>query len=331
MKKVINPLLVVAVLALIPYVGVEYAGLDYVFGVVIPYAAAAVLVLGLLFRMLDWLRRPVPFNITSTCGQGQSLDWIRQDKIESPSKRWHAAVRVLSEVLLFRSLFRNNKAEFRKGPDIVYGSHKWLWLAGLVFHWSLLVIVVRHARFFLATLPGPVAFLEHADSFLDVTVPALYMTDAIVLAAVSYLVIRRIVDARVRIISLQTDFFPLFLIIGIVLAGISMRYMTRVDIMPVKALATGLAEFSLDAPGEIGALFYVHLFLVCSLAVYFPFSKLVHMGGIFISPTRTMLNNSRAKRHVNPWNAPVKFRTYREYEDEYREKMKKAGIPVEKQ
>ncbi|ARM30051.1 sulfate reduction electron transfer complex DsrMKJOP subunit DsrM [Prosthecochloris sp. HL-130-GSB] len=331
MKKVINPLLVVAVLALIPYVGVEYAGLDYVFGVVIPYAAAAVLVLGLLFRMLDWLRRPVPFNITSTCGQGQSLDWIRQDKIESPSRRWHAAVRVLSEVLLFRSLFRNNKAEFRKGPDIVYGSHKWLWLAGLVFHWSLLVIVVRHARFFLATLPGPVAFLEHADSFLDVTVPALYMTDAIVLAAVSYLVIRRIVDARVRIISLQTDFFPLFLIIGIVLAGISMRYMTRVDIMPVKALATGLAEFSLDAPGEIGALFYVHLFLVCSLAVYFPFSKLVHMGGIFISPTRTMLNNSRAKRHVNPWNAPVKFRTYREYEDEYREKMKKAGIPVEKQ
>ncbi|HED30599.1 MAG TPA: menaquinol oxidoreductase [Prosthecochloris aestuarii] len=331
MKKVINPLLVVAVLALIPYVGVEYAGLDYVFGVVIPYAAAAVLALGLLFRMLDWLRRPVPFNITSTCGQGQSLDWIRQDKIESPSRRWHAAVRVLSEVLLFRSLFRNNKAEFRKGPDIVYGSHKWLWLAGLVFHWSLLVIVVRHARFFLATLPGPVAFLEHADSFLDVTVPALYMTDAIVLTAVSYLVIRRIVDARVRIISLQTDFFPLFLIIGIVLAGISMRYMTRVDIMPVKALATGLAEFSLDAPGEIGALFYVHLFLVCSLAVYFPFSKLVHMGGIFISPTRTMLNNSRAKRHVNPWNAPVKFRTYREYEDEYREKMKKAGIPVEKQ
>ncbi|MEC9487193.1 MAG: sulfate reduction electron transfer complex DsrMKJOP subunit DsrM [Prosthecochloris sp.] len=331
MKKVVMPLVIVAVLALIPYIGVEYAGLDYLFGVIMPYTAALVLLAGMLWRMIDWLRRPVPFNITSTCGQEQSLDWIRQDRVESPSKPWHAAVRVLSEVLLFRSLFRNNKAELRKGPDLVYGSHKWLWLAGLVFHWSLLLIVVRHARFFLATLPAPVAWIEHADSFLDVTVPALYMTDAIVLAAVSYLVIRRLLDAKVRIISLQTDFFPLFLITAIVLAGISMRYLTKVDIMSVKALGTGLAEFSLDAPGEIGALFYVHLFLVCSLMIYFPFSKLVHMGGIFISPTRTMLNNSRAKRHVNPWNAPVKFRTYAEYEDEYREKMKKAGIPVEKE
>ena len=67
------------------------------------------------------------------------------------------------------------------------------------------------------------------------------------------------------------------------------------------------------------------------LAVYFPFSKLMHMGAIFLSPTRTMPNNSRKKRHVNPWNAPVRFRTYAEYEDEYREKMKKAKLPVEKE
>jgi nitrate reductase gamma subunit len=34
---------------------------------------------------------------------------------------------------------------------------------------------------------------------------------------------------------------------------------------------------------------------------------------------------------VNPWNHPVKFRTYEEYEDEFRDKMKAAGIPVEKE
>jgi hypothetical protein len=56
------------------------------------------------------------------------------------------------------------------------------------------------------------------------------------------------------------------------------------------------------------------------------------MGGIFLSPTRNLPNNSRAMRHVNPWNpAEMKFRTYAQYEDDYREKMKKAGIPVEKQ
>jgi nitrate reductase gamma subunit len=110
-----------------------------------------------------------------------------------------------------------------------------------------------------------------------------------------------------------------------------MRYFDKVNVMPVKALTLGLAGFSLDAPSPIGALFYVHLFLVCVLFVYFPFSKLMHMGGIFLSPTRNLPNNSREKRHVNPWNPDIKFRTYAEYEDEFREKMKKAGLPVEKQ
>jgi hypothetical protein len=55
------------------------------------------------------------------------------------------------------------------------------------------------------------------------------------------------------------------------------------------------------------------------------------MGGIFLSPTRNLCNNSRAKRHINPWNPDIKFKSYSEYEDDYREKMKKAGLPVEKQ
>ncbi|MEW6607798.1 MAG: menaquinol oxidoreductase, partial [bacterium] len=73
-----------------------------------------------------------------------------------------------------------------------------------------------------------------------------------------------------------------------------------------------------------------HLFLVCILLIYFPFSKLVHMGGIFLSPTRNLANNNRMKRHINPWNYPVKVHTYEEYEEHYREKMKQVGIPVEK-
>jgi len=66
------------------------------------------------------------------------------------------------------------------------------------------------------------------------------------------------------------------------------------------------------------------------LAMYFPSSKLMHMGGVFLSPTRNLANNSREKRHINPWNPDVKIRTYAEYEDEFREKMIKADLPVEK-
>jgi nitrate reductase gamma subunit len=75
----------------------------------------------------------------------------------------------------------------------------------------------------------------------------------------------------------------------------------------------------------------MHLFLVCSLFAYFPFSKLVHLGGIFLSPTRNLANNNRMVRHVNPWSYPVKVHTYAEYEEEFREKMIEAGLPVEKE
>jgi hypothetical protein len=66
------------------------------------------------------------------------------------------------------------------------------------------------------------------------------------------------------------------------------------------------------------------------LVAYFPFSKLVHMAGIFLSPTRNLSNNSRIVRHINPWNYPVKVHTYDAYEEEFRDKMVEVGIPVEK-
>jgi nitrate reductase gamma subunit len=110
-----------------------------------------------------------------------------------------------------------------------------------------------------------------------------------------------------------------------------MRYFTKVDIVGVKELAMGLVTFKPSVPQGIGAIFYIHLFLVCTLFMYFPFSKLMHMGGVFLSPTRNLSNNSRMIRHINPWNYPVHLHTYEEYENDFREKMKDAGIPVEKE
>ncbi|NTV05420.1 MAG: sulfate reduction electron transfer complex DsrMKJOP subunit DsrM [Chlorobiaceae bacterium] len=331
MKKVLMPLGIVLFLALLPYIGVQYAGLSYLFGVIIPYTAFTVLVFGFLLRLVDWLRRPVPFRIPTTCGQEKSLDWIKQNRFESPSRSWEVIVRMLFEVLFFRSLFRNTKAELHKDANLAYGSHKWLWLGGLVFHWSFLVIVLRHSRFFFVMVPGFADVLTHVDGFFDIILPAFYTTDALILAAITFLVFRRLNDAKMRLISLQTDYFPLFLIAAIVVVGVLMRYVVRVNIMPVKDQMLRLVNFSFDAPGEIGALFYVHFFLVSVLAFYFPFSKLMHAGAVFLSPTRNQCNNSREKRHVNPWNADIKFRTYAEYEDDYREKMKKANLPVEKE
>ena len=95
-------------------------------------------------------------------------------------------------------------------------------------------------------------------------------------------------------------------------------------------MAVGLVSLQPAVPATINALFFGHLFLVCVLLAYFPFGKLLHAPGVFLSPTRNLANNNRMVRHVNPWDYPVKVHTYEEYEDELRDKMKAAGVPVEK-
>ena len=93
----------------------------------------------------------------------------------------------------------------------------------------------------------------------------------------------------------------------------------------------GLVTLHPTIPEGVGTIIYIHLFLVSVLMAYFPWSKLMHAGGIFLSPTRNLANTSRMERHINPWNYPVKLHTYEEWEDEYRDLMKEAGIPVEKE
>ncbi len=103
-----------------------------------------------------------------------------------------------------------------------------------------------------------------------------------------------------RYISFASDHFPLLLIGSIAITGILMRYFSRVDVTAIKQLAMGLATFAPAVPAGVGPLFFVHLFLVCTLLAYFPFSKLLHAPGVFLSPTRNLANNSREVRHVNP-------------------------------
>jgi nitrate reductase gamma subunit len=299
-------------------------------GVIVPYAAVVTFLVGVSYRVVRWSLSPVPFRIPTTCGQQKSLPWIKAGWLESPSKTAGVVARMALEILLFRSLFRNTKAELRQGPRLTYGESKFLWLAALAFHWSFLFVFLRHLRFFMEPVPRLVLALDKLDSFFQVGAPILYVTDVILVAALLYLLLRRLADPQVRYISLLADYFALFLILGLAVSGIWMRYFTRVDIVAIKQLAIGLVTFSPVVPKEVGPLFFVHLFLLSTLAAYFPFSKLMHMGGVFLSPTRNLANNNRMKRHINPWDYPVKVHTYEEWEAEFRDKIVAAGLPLDK-
>ena len=312
------------------YFGVEYMHLQSVFGVFVPYLAIVIFILGVTKKMLGWVSSPVPFRIPTTCGQQKSLPWIKQNCVDNPSTMFGVLKRMFFEIVLFRSLFRNTKSYIKEGR-IAYEWEIFLWIGSLAFHYSFLTTVIRHFRLFLEPVPSCIKFIEILDGFMQIGLPGVFISGIVLLCATLFLFSRRVFVPQVRYGSLAADYFPLFLIIGIAGTGIYMRYFAKVDIVSIKELTMGLVTFSPTIPASIDVSFYIHIFFVCILLAYFPFSKLMHSGGIFLSPTRNLANNNRMKRHINPWNPDLKIHTYEAYENEFREKMIEAELPVEKE
>ncbi len=324
---IVTALVAVLVLSLLGYVGGKVAGLHLFFGVVFPYLALLAFVGGIVYKVAKWAMSPVPFRIPTTCGQQKSLSWIKHSRLESPFTTLEVIARMALEVLFFRSLFRNSKTDLEDGGKrLVYGTSFWLWGASLVFHYCFLIIFIRHFRFFSEPVPFFITGLADLDSFFQIGLPLLYLTNVGIVVAATFLFLRRVVSPQLRYFSLSADYFPLFLILAVAVSGILMRYFFKVDIVGVKALTMGLMSFSFSVPAGIGAIFYVHLFLVCALLAYFPFSKLAHAAGVFMSPTRNLANNNRWRRHINPWNPKVELHSYDEYCEEFKEKMEECGL-----
>ena len=205
----------VAVLALVlaGAVGAETGAGRTLLTLILPYMAFAVFLAGFCWRVLRWAWTPVPFRIPVTCGQQKSLPWIKTAWVDNPSTGWGVVVRMAGEILLFRSLFRNNSARLR-GERLQFGEDKYMWLAALAFHWALLMILLRHLRLLVEHVPAFVNGLERLDGFFQIGAPQVYLSDAVLLGALAYLIARRFRDPLVRYISLFTDYFALLLAAG---------------------------------------------------------------------------------------------------------------------
>jgi nitrate reductase gamma subunit len=321
----------VAILLFIPTLGVWGVGWYSLFGVVIPYAAVFLFVIGFIYRVLRWASSPVPFHIPTICGQQRSLPWIKASRIDSPYTTGGVVARLALEILLFRSLLKNEKVELQGPTKVLFKTSTLLWLGAMAFHWSFLIILLRHLRLFLEPVPSLIVILQGVDSILQGLLPVLYITDIIIVAALAYLFLRRVVYPQIRYISLPSDYFVILIIGGIAFSGILMRLVYKADLVQVKAWVLSMLRFHPTLPQGVNLLFYIHLFFISLLIAYFPLSKLMHMAGIFLSPTRNLMNTSRHSRHINPWNHPVKVHTYEEYEDEFRQSMKEVGLPVDRE
>ncbi len=318
-------------LLLLVIIGAGAMGLHSVFGLFIPCLAVIIFVFGFIYRVLKWASSPVPFHIPTVGGQQKSLLWIKPDNTNSPYTTWGVVKRLALEIFLFRSLLKNEKVEGKAPQRILFKTSTLLWLGALAFHWSLLIIILRHLRFFLEPVPIVLIVLQRVDSILQNLMPIIYISDVIALIALAYLFFRRIIYPQVKYLSLPSDYFVLLLIAAIAISGVLLRIIFKVDLVQVKEWVMAMVSFRPMPPKGVNLFFYIHLFLVSLLIAYFPLSKLMHMPGSFLSPTRNLLNLSRSKRHNNPWDRPVKVHTYEEYEDEFRQSMKEVGLPVDRQ
>lgn len=193
----------------------------------------------------------------------------------APVNQGGAIFRVLGEVLFFNSL---RKADLS------------LWFGGYIFHLSFLVIALRHIRYFVYPVPSFIVALEPFGIIAGFTL----------VLSLGYLLLRRVINDRVLYVSSFMDYAVLFLILLIGITGITMQFVHRPDLVSIKAFLLGLVNF---VPGgsPTDAMFFIHFLLFLLLLLYFPFSKLMHAPGVFISPTRAQADNPREKRHVNPW------------------------------
>ncbi len=237
--------------------GIVYAGLFL--------AAAAGLLAGLIYRMIRYVRTPVPLVIPTT---------------PAPTTRMGVAVRMTREIVLFQSLFKGSK---------------WTWLFGWLFHFGMLIALVRHLRYFTEPVWWWVSMLQWAGIYAGIVM-------ALGLAG---LWARRLLVDRVRYISAPSDHLMLALLLAIAGSGLVMKYWVHADIVALKAFTLGLITFDWQ-PLPADPVLLVHLTLVIMLMVVFPFSKLLHAPGVFFSPTLNMKDTPRERRHVTEWAEDIK-------------------------
>ena len=226
------------------------------------YTATLLLVGGLAYKIFDYSRTPAPLVIPTT---------------PAPTTQAGVIYRMAKEVVVFESLFKANK---------------WIWVFGWLFHFGLLLVLLRHLRYFTQPVWGWVSVLQPFGK---------YASFMMVIGLAGLLARRFLVD-RVRYISTPSDYLMLVLILAIGVSGMLMTFVAHTDIIALKSFFLGLMYLDIQ-PLPQDPVLLIHLALVAFLMVIFPVSKLLHAPGLFFSPTRNQVDNPRERRHIAAWAA----------------------------
>jgi nitrate reductase gamma subunit len=170
------------------------------------YAATLLLLVGLVYKIVDYSRTPAPLKIPTT---------------PAPTTQSGVAYRMAKEVVLFESLFKSNK---------------WIWVFGWLFHFGLFLVLARHLRYFTEPVWLWVGFIQPFGKY------ASFM----MVVGLAGLLARRFLVDRVRYISTPSDYLMLVLLIAIGLSGMLMTFVVHTDIVALKAFFMGLMYFDIQ-------------------------------------------------------------------------------------
>ncbi|MEW6746178.1 MAG: respiratory nitrate reductase subunit gamma [Planctomycetota bacterium] len=223
-----------------------------ILGLILPIVTLTVFLGGMIYRIATWRNLPAPSMtlfpapLSAPCRFGE----------------------LLKETFLFKSLLKSDKG---------------LWTLGWTFHAMLALILLGHCRVvtwlpdrLLASL-GMTAASTDTMSFLVGTAAGV-----ILLVCLALLLVRRMTVPRVREVSSTGDYAALFLLLAVVLSGDAMRFFAHIDLAQTREYFRGLFTLSVVSFPENGW-FTAHFLLGQVLLIYLPFSKVLHLGGIFFS------------------------------------------------
>jgi nitrate reductase gamma subunit len=225
---------------------------DLVIGRILPYLALVVGVGGLLLRLGNWLRIPVPFRLTI---------------FPQPGRRSGKIVSLWREIFLQTTLRHSS-----------FG----LWLVVWLFHLSLAAILAGHVL--------GLSFPENPFEIFSLSAPvgkqlsSLSSTGAgaVLILALLILLARRLFVPMVRRYCQGRSYFEILLLLFIALSGQALRLNPSHDLLPeTNRYLAGLFQGKM-APLPQSPWFLAHFLLVIALLFYLPFSRLLHLIGSFL-------------------------------------------------
>lgn len=226
-------------------------GFAFFVGGVLPYLAIAAFVIGMGYRIRVWAKTPQPGKMTLT-----------------PAPEGSLFKNLLAEALFFPSLFKGDRT---------------LWFFSWVFHACLALVAVGHIRVVTGVIDQVLFAMGVSQGGVNWMSSTLGGAAGIIMLATgAMLLIRRLTTRRVKQITNFSDFFALLLLLSIIVTGDLMRFTgAHFDLALTRTWAFSLLTFSPIVPQN--NMFLIHALLAQGLFIYIPFSKIMHLGGVFFT------------------------------------------------